>query len=253
MTKRKRVTSLPMRSWLTFQPARTAAPHCFDVSDLHIVLYYFCPFLQVTNTSHGATLNLGVCVKNMDLAKCAPAAATSRGPRRAIAHFFPLSPLHHLRPQPRHLCAFLIDTPAIRISLNSFDCTAGARSNRHSLRPSLDVNSMGIGRSFADRLFVSRAHGKRSADNSCYNSRWSWPATHVTLRKPIEPTLDPRVPSSSCPCARPRRILGWGKPKSRRMAPDLTRGVQGLAAHGEVDRSSKFSSRRAPLANCVIP
>ena len=173
--------------------------------------------------------------------------------RPAIARSFPLPPLHHLHPQPSSLCSFLIDTPAIRITLSLLTCSAGARSNRHSLGPLFDVNSTRVGRSSADILFVSRAHGKQCAEISCYNGCWSWPATHVTLRKPIEPTLDPRVPSSSCPCARPRRILGWGKPKSRRMAPDLTRGVQGLAAHGEVDRSSKFSSRRAPLANCVIP
>ena len=40
---------------------------------------------------------------------------------------------------------------------------------------------------------------------------WSWPATQVTLRKPIEPTLDPRVPASSCPCACPGRLAGCGK------------------------------------------
>jgi hypothetical protein len=35
---------------------------------------------------------------------------------------------------PSSSSAFLIDTPAIRIAPNSFDCIAGAHSNRHSSR-----------------------------------------------------------------------------------------------------------------------
>ena len=38
-----------------------------------------------------------------------------------------------------------------------------------------------------------------------------WPATQVTLRKPFEPTLDPREPASSCPCARPAPVCRLGK------------------------------------------
>lgn len=38
-----------------------------------------------------------------------------------------------------------------------------------------------------------------------------------------------------------RRLAGTGKPESRRWAPDLSRGVQGLASRGGVDRSALTS------------
>ena len=45
----------------------------------------------------------------------------------------------------RILCAFLIDTLAIRNTLKSFDCFIGARSNRHSSGPlKMHQNSAGF-------------------------------------------------------------------------------------------------------------
>ena len=149
---------------------------------------------------------------------------------------------------------FLIDILPIRTTAKLFPSSIGAHSNRHSSATLFRANSARVGNRSAAFIFAPRPLQNQRAENSCYNNRWSWSATQVTLRKPIEPTLDPRVPASPCPCARLRRILGWGKPESRRRVPDLTRGVQGLVAHGEVDRSSKFSSPRfAPACGAREP
>jgi hypothetical protein len=61
--------------------------------------------------------------------------------------------------------------------------------------PGPDCRSSAAGR--------SSPTSNRCARNSCYNEPRGVSATQVTLRKPFEPTLDPREPASSCPCAAP--------------------------------------------------
>jgi hypothetical protein len=46
-------------------------------------------------------------------------------------------------PNESFACQFLIDTLPIRITSNSFDCSFGVRSNRHSSEP-LNVTKVGL-------------------------------------------------------------------------------------------------------------